>query len=106
MTLIIGIILGIFAGYKANDLIKKLNEGIEIKLFGYNLQIGKSQKADIVQIDKKQQSKTKKAPAMSLDKNKCSTCNNEDMYIAGTKSLIPCPKCKKNVNKFKKALAK
>lgn len=99
LLLIIGIILGAIIGYKLNNFIKKLNKGIGLKILGYDLYIGKGKKADIVPI---KNNKKKKATAMNLDKNKCSTCNDEDMFIAGTKSLIACPECKRNSNKFNK----
>ena len=94
--LFIGILIGYLIGYKINNLVRKLNEGITYKLFGYSIYIERKQKTPVV----KMQPKKKKAPAMKLDS--CETCNNEDMFIAGTKHLIACPKCKRNSNKFNK----
>ncbi|WP_096269423.1 hypothetical protein [Paucisalibacillus globulus] len=95
--LLIGIVLGIYIGYKLNDLIRKLNIGIEFKILGLKVTIGKPKKAPVVDIAKKK----KKVTSV---KSKCVTCNDEDMFIAGTNNLIPCPKCKRNSDKFKKNL--
>ena len=98
MLLIIGLILGSVIGYKLNDLIKKLNNGINIKILGYNIYIGRNEKtSNVIKMEKKEKSPT----TIKVENKKCETCNGEDMFIKGTKHLIPCPKCKRNANKFK-----
>jgi len=100
MILLIGLIIGAGIGYKLNDLVKKINNGIHIKILGYNLYIGREsfKPSNVVKIDKKE----KVAAKPKVDDDKCETCNDEDMYIKGTKNLIACPGCKRNADKFKK----
>lgn len=109
-AMLIGIIIGIYLGYKLNNGIKKLNKGIELKLFCYNLNIKKIIKSDVINIkDKKvkKETMTKKVTKQNTEQkqkmklDKCYMCGNEDMYISGTKHLIACPECKRNSKKFK-----
>ena len=53
LLLIIGIIIGTFIGYKINSIARKINAGIDFKLFGYNLYITKNKKTEIVPIKNK-----------------------------------------------------
>lgn len=98
MLLLIGIIIGSIIGYQTNNLIKRINEGIDLKIFDFQINIGRNKKtSNVVKMEKKE-----KAPAkIKVENKKCETCNNEDMYIKGTKNLIPCPKCKRNSEKFR-----
>jgi len=96
MLLIIGLILGSVIGYKLNDLIKRLSNGINIKMLGYHIYVGRNRKtSNVVKLENKE-----KEPA-KIKVAKCETCNNEDMFIKGTKHLVPCPECKRNAKKFK-----
>lgn len=98
MLLIIGIIIGSIIGYQINNLIEKLDDGCHFKILGYNIYIGRNTKSsNVVKMEKKE----KASVTIEVDNEKCKTCNNEDMFIKGTKHLIPCPKCKRNANKFK-----
>ncbi|MYL45081.1 hypothetical protein GLV94_05450 [Virgibacillus halodenitrificans] len=97
MFLFIGLITGLLIGYKLNDLIKLLSSGIEFKIFAYKMYISKREKSHVVNIGEK-----KKQAAHPTIKTECATCKNEDMFIAGTKNLIPCPDCKRNASKFKR----
>ena len=98
MLLLIGLIFGIYIGYKANDIIKKLQNGIDIRIKSYQFTFGKIEKAPVVPIKSQHKENTPKK------KPKCKTCNNEDIFIKGTKNLIPCPECKRNAGKFKNVL--
>lgn len=96
-----GLIMGGFIGYTLNDTIKKLNDGCRLKAGCYTLYVEreKTQPSQNFVTMKK----TKESIPVDGDNNKkCNTCEDEDMYLKGTKHLIPCPKCKRNANKFKK----
>jgi hypothetical protein len=100
MFLFIGLIMGGFLGYTLNNIIKRLNAGCRLKIVGYNVYIGKEKIEEdpkVIKMEKKE----KDPAAAKVENEKCKTCNNEDMYIKGTKNLIPCPKCKRNSNKFR-----
>lgn len=69
-------------------------------MFGYTINVTKemqekSGESDLLKIQPKKQ----KAPSSN-----CDLCSGEDMFIKGTKSLIPCPKCNRNKNKFRSNL--
>lgn len=86
MFTIIFVVISLYIGYKLHELKIKLQTGMEFKICGLDVVIGKPQKSEVVDIKKTV---------------KCKTCNDENMYIKGTKHLIPCPKCKRNEKKFK-----
>jgi len=86
----LGLIVGLMIGYELNKQMKDMKNrgiinvfGLEVKFSGVNTEI-------------------KNKIKLTADKSKCDLCNGEDMFIAGTKNLIPCPECKRNGNKFKK----
>lgn len=99
MLLIIGLVAGVFAGYYINNLIRVFNEGMKLNVLGYEIRINKNKESSVREI------KEKKQPISEVKTNKCELCNGEDMFIKGTKNLIPCPECKKNQDKFKGVLA-
>jgi hypothetical protein len=46
----------------------------------------------------------KKQPkVVALPVKVCEFCGGQDIYLQGTKSVMPCPKCKRNANKVKVA---
>jgi len=97
----VGLIFGIILGYKINHYINKIkNNGIKFKILGLPVVIGHVQKESTTQ--KKQPQKKNNVKELKVPK--CATCNDEDMFMKGTKNLIPCPECKRNANKFKKVL--
>src|SRR5699024_2521093 len=76
MLLIIGLILGSVIGYKLNDLIKRLSNGINIKMLGYHIYVGRNRKtSNVVKLENKE-----KEPA-KIKVAKCATWNNEDKII-------------------------
>ncbi|WP_042148906.1 hypothetical protein [Paucisalibacillus sp. EB02] len=51
--LLIGTVIGIYIGYKLNNLIRKLYNGFEFMILGLKVTIGKFKKAPVVDITKK-----------------------------------------------------
>ncbi len=102
MFLIIGLTIGAFIGYKINDFVRKLNNGMEFKVCGLTVSINKQEEKEETVVDIKDK-KTQKPSPVPQNKNKgqCEVCEGENMYIAGTKNLIPCPECGRNKEKFK-----
>lgn len=99
MFFIIGLIIGAVIGYKINDFVSKLNKGMEFKVCGLTVSIIKQEEIEDTVVDMKTQ---KPSPVpQSKNEGQCEVCKGENMYIAGTKNLIPCPECGNNKEKFK-----
>jgi hypothetical protein len=103
MGFILGLVAGLFIMSKVQKF-KKINV-FKFRFMGYDFQISKagSKEANVVEY-KKKEVKVKKEPAPVKEEVKtsadaCDFCNNEDIFIAGTKSVMPCPKCKRNSRK-------
>jgi len=92
---LIGLITGLFFGYLLKIITDVLNKGFKVRLFGYEISINKTRKAEVVNMDEK------KSVDPKSTENKCEVCNDEDMFVAGTKNLIPCPECNRNRSRFK-----
>jgi hypothetical protein len=85
---IVGFIIGMAGMYKLNRLTEIIK--VNFSLMGYG-QSGNQ----AVTVDKVVDIKKKDASI----KDTCEFCNDEDIFIAGTKSIMPCPKCKRNAKK-------
>lgn len=96
----LGIIVGVMLGYELNHYISKARKKGSINIFGFEITLSGYPVKNEKQPDPIQR---KTAIKKSVNK-KCHLCNGEDMFIAGTKNLIPCPECKRNANKFKKMI--
>ncbi|MUK89177.1 hypothetical protein GMD78_12415 [Ornithinibacillus sp. L9] len=72
-----------------------------MQIVGLNISV-KSVK-ETTEIPKNEKS-NKKTIRVKVNDQDCDLCKGEDMFIAGTKNLIPCPNCKRNTNKFNKIL--
>lgn len=85
----LGLIVGLMIGYELNKYAKDFKKRGNINIFGLEVKF-----AGVTP-------EVKKKTKVTAAKNKCNLCNGEDMFISGTKELIPCPECKRNKNKFK-----
>jgi hypothetical protein len=87
---IFGLIFGMFAMYKIVTIYEKVK--VNYALMGFDLTSTRNK------VDKENVVKIVKAKPI-ISNNSCEFCNDEDIYIAGTKDIMPCPKCKKNTKK-------
>jgi len=102
MFLILGLIVGVIVGYKINDIKRKLNNGINFNVCGLTVSINKEEEKENSVVDIKDKKTEKPSPApKKKNQGQCEVCEGENMYIAGTKNLIPCPGCGRNKEKFK-----
>jgi Zn finger protein HypA/HybF involved in hydrogenase expression len=101
---ILGLVAGLFIMSKVQKF-KKINV-FKFRFMGYDFQISKagSEEANVVEY-KKKEVKVKKEPAPVKEEVKpsadaCEFCNGEDIFIKGSKSIMMCPKCKRNKDKI------
>lgn len=75
---------------------------------GYDFQISKagSEEANVVKYKKKEVKKEvsvkeeEEEEEVKPSPEACEFCNGEDIFIKGSKSIMMCPKCKRNKDKI------
>lgn len=96
----IGFILGMFFGAFLVKMIHKVRniDHINFTFMGYNIDIIRSSNdhGNVVHFEEKE-SHTR----LKTKTGTCNTCDDEDLYIKGTNSIMPCPTCGRNKDKVK-----